>query len=178
MVRLINDLLDLSRIEAGRVDLHLARQPLGKVAGEVIDLLQPFAADKGVDLGVETPQGDVFVRADCDKLHQILLNLVHNAIKFTPPGGRVCIGVSPRGDGTVMTTVRDTGEGIRPEELPLVFEKFAQVGDSETQKKGSGLGLTITQKLVALHGGTIWVESLPGKGAEFSFTLPAAAPEP
>ena len=77
-----------------------------------------------------------------------------------------------------MTTVRDTGDGIRPEELPLVFEKFAQVGDSETQKKGSGLGLTITQKLVALHGGTIWVESLPGKGAEFSFTLPAAGPEP
>ncbi len=178
MIRLINDLLDLARIEAGRVDLHLTRQPLGKVAGEVIDLLQPFAADKGVDLGVETPQGDVFVRADSDKLHQILVNLVHNAIKFTPPGGRVCVVVASRGDGTVMTTVRDTGEGIRPEELPLVFEKFAQVGDSETQKKGSGLGLTITQKLVALHGGTIWVESLPGKGAEFSFTLPAAGPEP
>ena len=100
----------------------------------MIDLLQPFASDKGVDLGVETPQGDVFVCADCDKLHQILLNLIHNAIKFTPPGGRVCVVASSRGDGTVMTTVRDTGEGIRPEELPLVFEKFCSgrgLGDPE-----------------------------------------------
>ncbi len=77
-----------------------------------------------------------------------------------------------------MTTVRDTGDGIPAEELPIVFEKFAQVGDSETQKKGSGLGLTITQKLVELHGGRIWVVSLPGKGSEFSFTLPVAGPEP
>jgi signal transduction histidine kinase len=178
MIRLINDLLDLARIEAGRVDLHLARLSLGEVAGEVLDVLQPFASDKGIGLDVEIPPVDILVRADRDKLHQILLNLVHNAVKFTPPGGKVRVGVSVRGDGTVVTTVRDTGEGIAVEDLPRVFEKFSQVGDPETQKKGSGLGLTITQKLVALHGGTIWVESLPGTGTEFAFSLPAAEPEP
>jgi len=178
MIRLINDLLDLARIEAGRVDLHLARQSLGDVAGEVIDVLRPFASDKGVDIGVDIPTVGILVRADRDKLHQILLNLVHNAVKFTSPGGRVRVVVPSPANGTVVTTVRDTGEGIPAEELPHVFEKFAQVGDSETQKKGSGLGLTITQRLVELHGGTIWVESLLGKGTEFSFTLPAAEPEP
>jgi signal transduction histidine kinase len=177
MNRLINDLLDLERIEAGRVDLHLARQSLDEVAGEVIDVVRPFAADEGVDLGVQIPPVDILVRADRDKLHQILLNLVHNAVKFTPPGGTVRVVVSLRGGGTVVTTVRDTGEGIPAEDLPRVFEKFSQVGDPETQKKGSGLGLAITQKLVELHGGTIWVESALGKGTEFSFTLPTAEPE-
>jgi signal transduction histidine kinase len=177
MIRLINDLLDLARIEAGRVDLQLARQSLGEVAGEVIDVVRPFAADEGVDLGVEIPPVDILVRADRDKLHQILLNLVHNAVKFTRSGGTVRVVVSLRGDGTVVTAVRDTGEGIPAEDLPRVFEKFSQVGDPETQKKGSGLGLAIAQKLVELHGGTIWVESALGKGTEFSFTLPTAGPE-
>jgi signal transduction histidine kinase len=178
MIRLINDLLDLARIEAGRVDLSLARQSLGGVACAVIDELRPFASDQGVDLDVEVPPADIFVRADSDKLHQILLNLVHNAVKFTPPGGKVRVAVSSRGDGTAVTTVRDTGEGIPAEDFPRVFEKFSQVGDPETQKKGSGLGLTITRKLVELHGGTIWVESALGKGTEFSFTLPTVGPEP
>jgi signal transduction histidine kinase len=177
MIRLINDLLDLARIEAGREELHAARLSLEEIVGEVLDELRPLAADKGIDLGVEPASGDICVRADRDKLHQILLNLAHNAVKFTPAGGSVRVGIVARDDGTVVTTVRDTGEGLPAAELTRVFEKFYQAGDAQTPKKGSGLGLTITQKLVELQGGRIWVESEVGKGTEFSFTLPAAEVE-
>jgi signal transduction histidine kinase len=178
LIRLINDLLDLARIEAGRAELHLTRLPLMEVAGEVIDELRPLALDKDIDLGLEASSPGLCVRADRDKLHQILLNLTHNAVKFTPPGGRVRVALASRGDGTVVTAVRDTGEGIPGEELTRVFEKFYQVGNADTHGKGSGLGLTITQKLVELQGGTIWVASVPGQGTEFCFTLPAAEPQP
>jgi signal transduction histidine kinase len=174
LTRLINDLLDLARIEAGRVKLHLAPIVPWDVADEVIEEMRPLAAESRVSLIIETPQPGIHVLADRDKLHQILLNLVHNAVKFTPAGGQVRIGVQWSVDGSVVTTVRDTGEGIPAEELPRVFEKFYQLGDEEVEKKGSGLGLTITQKLVELHGGRIWVESEVGAGTTFCFSLPSA----
>jgi signal transduction histidine kinase len=178
LTRLINDLLDLARIEAGRVELHLARVAVEDVATAVLDELRPLASDKRVDLDAEVASKNVLVRADRDKLHQILLNLIHNAVKFTPPGGRVRVAIAGRDDGTVATTVRDTGHGIPAEELDRVFEKFYQVGDAEGAQKGSGLGLTITQKLIELQGGTIWVESELDKGTTFGFTLPATKEEP
>jgi signal transduction histidine kinase len=177
VLRLINDLLDLARIEAGRVDLHPVRLSLLEVATEVIDALKPLASEKGIDLGTRFPETDAFVRADRDHLSQVLLNLTHNAIKFTPPGGHVLVQAKAQGDGNVVTVVQDTGEGIPQEEWERVFDKFHQVSQTPPQPKGSGLGLTITKKLLELQGGKIWVRSDPGKGSEFSFTLPAAERE-
>ena len=174
LTRLINDLLNLARIEAGRVSLHLTELAPAEVADEVIEDLRPLATEMAVNLTVEASPQEVHALADRDKLHQILLNLAHNAVKFTPAGGHVHVAMTVEADGTVVMTVRDTGEGIPAAELSRVFEKFYQLGDVETEKKGSGLGLTITQKLVELHGGRIWVESEVGRGTRFCFTLPGA----
>jgi signal transduction histidine kinase len=174
--RLSNDLLDLARIEAGRVEFRPARLVLRDVARDVLDVLQPLASEKTVELALAVPAA-VAVRADRDKLHQILLNLSHNAVKFTPPGGQVRVGARASADGTVVTVVEDTGEGIPADELSRVFEKFHQVGQAPASRQGSGLGLTITRKLVELHGGAIWAESEPGRGSAFCFTLPAAGAE-
>jgi signal transduction histidine kinase len=177
LVRLINDLLDLARIEAGQVDLHPVRLSVPEVATEVIEMLRPLAVEKGIDLGVSAPQTDGVVRADRDRLYQVLLNLTHNAVKFTPPGGEVRVQVAVQPEGEVLTVVQDTGEGILPEELERVFDKFHQVSPSPAHMRGSGLGLTITKMLVELQGGRVWVRSQLGRGSEFGFTLPAAEPE-
>ena len=177
LVRLINDLLDLARIEASQVDLHPVRLSVPEVATEVIEMLRPLAVEKGIDLGMGVPEADGVVQADRDKLCQVLLNLTHNAVKFTPPGGEVRVRVAVQPDGEVLTVVQDTGEGIPPEELERIFDKFRQVSPSPIHTKGSGLGLTIAKKLVELHGGQMWVRSQLGKGSEFGFTLPAAEPE-
>jgi signal transduction histidine kinase len=174
LVRLINDLLDLSRIEAGRVDFHPVRLAMVEVATEVIDALRPLAAEKEVDLSTDMSETDGFVRADRDKVYQILLNLTHNAVKFTPPRGSVQVRVEGQPRGEVLTVVQDTGEGIPPEELQRIFDKFHQVSESPAHPKGSGLGLAIAKKLIELHGGQIWVRSELGKGSAFGFTLPAA----
>jgi signal transduction histidine kinase len=174
LVRLINDLLDLSRIEAGRVDFHPVKLAMVEVTTEVLDALRPLASEKGVDLSTDMSEPDGFVRADRDKVYQVLLNLTHNAVKFTPPGGSVRVRVEGQPHGEVLTVVQDTGEGIPPEELARIFEKFHQVSESSTLTKGSGLGLAIAKKLVELHGGEIWVRSELGQGSAFGFTLPAA----
>src|SRR5215471_1063111 len=150
LVRLINDLLDLARIEAGRVEFHPVRLSVGELATDVIEGLRPLAVEKGVDLGSDLPETDGFVRADRDKFYQVLLNLTHNAVKFTPPGGSVRVQVTLQPEGKVLTVIRDTGEGIPPDELGRIFDKFHQV--SQTQTKGSGLGLAIAKTLVELQG--------------------------
>src|SRR5262249_32110128 len=144
---------------------------------EVIDALRPLASEKGIDLGLSVPETDGVVRADRDKLYQILLNLAHNAVKFTPPGGSVRVHVEAQQAGGVVTMVQDTGEGIPPEELERIFDQFHQVSQSAEQPQGTGLGLTIAKKLVELHGGTIWVRSTLGTGSAFYFTLPRATSE-
>jgi len=174
LVRLINDLLDLSRIEAGRVDLHLVRLAMVEVATEVTEALRPLAAEKGVDLHADVSATAGVVRADRDKVHQILLNLTHNAVKFTPPGGSVRVRVEGQPRGDILTVVQDTGEGIPPEAVERIFDKFYQVSESAAHPKGSGVGLAIAKKLIELHGGTIWVRSELGQGSAFGFTLPAA----
>jgi signal transduction histidine kinase len=143
----------------------------------VIDALRPLASAKGIALGLGMPETDGVVRADRDKLYQILLNLTHNAVKFTPPGGSVRVQVAVQPDGEVVTMVQDTGEGIPPEELERIFDQFHQVSQSTEHTQSSGLGLTIAKKLVALHGGTIWVNSTLGTGSTFYFTLPVSEPE-
>jgi signal transduction histidine kinase len=174
LVRLINDLLDLARIEAGRVEFHPMLLSMNELATDVIEELRPLAVEKGVDLGFDLPKTDGFVRADRDKFYQVLLNLMHNAVKFTPPGGSIRVQVDLQPDGKVLTVIRDTGEGIPPEALERIFDKFHQVGQTQGQVKGSGLGLAIAKALVELHGGTIWVRSELGQGSTFGVVLLAA----
>src|SRR5262249_25426183 len=136
-----------------------------------------LAVEKGVELGFVEPETAGVVRADRDKVEQVLMNLTHNAIKFTQPGGEVHVRVVVQPGGKVITVVQDTGEGIPPEELERIFDKFHQVSAAPGQPRGSGLGLTIAKKLVELQEGTMWVKSELGQGSEFGFTLPAAEQE-
>jgi two-component system, sensor histidine kinase ChiS len=169
--RLINDLLDLSRIEAGHLQLHPGKVWIEEVCRNVVESLTPLAEEGGIDLQLKDGRLPVSAWGDADRVHQILLNLVNNAIKFTPSGGQVEVGVVQEGE-FVRTSVADTGEGISPDQLESVFEKFYQVGDSSANGRGAGIGLSIARRLVELHGGRIWVESGEGQGSTFLFTLP------
>jgi len=171
--KLVNDILDLSRIEAGRLEIASTQVSVAEIGRDVAEGLRQMASEKGVALGVvEGDEGGVAF-ADPGRVHQILTNLVGNAIKFTSARGKVEVGAAPDG-AFVRVWVRDTGKGIPPEELGRVFDKFHQVGGSSEAQRGAGLGLSIVKALVELHGGRIWAESEVGKGSTFWFTLPVA----
>ena len=172
LTRMINDLLDLSRIEADRAELALRPVSLLELGTEVLESLQSLAREKSITL--EACHHDLLpiIRGDRDKLHQILMNLIQNAIKFTPAGGEVRVESLVRGNEFVQISVADTGCGIQPEELAKVFEKFYRGESVPSDARGAGLGLAIVKSLVELHGGRIWVESTPGAGSRFSFTIP------
>jgi len=173
LLTLINDILDLSKVEAGRMELEPSTFDLPSAIGNAMTLIRERAQRHGIALTVAVEPGIAEVVADERKLKQILLNLLTNAVKFTPDGGR--IDVSARRDAAgILIAVRDTGIGIAPEDQDAVFDAFRQVGKHYTNKQeGTGLGLTLTRKFVELHGGRIWLESTPGKGSTFSFTIPA-----
>lgn len=174
LARLVTDLLDLSRIEAGRVELRRTPVPIQYLIQEVVENLRPMAAGKGQSLvAVPADATPLTAFVDRDKLQQILINLIANATKFTPTGG--CITVSGRDTGKqfVEISVEDTGEGIPADELKAVFDRFHQVRQAGQGKpQGTGLGLTIAKSLIELHGGRIWVESEVGRGTRFVLTLP------
>ena len=175
--RLINDLLDLSRIEAGKIDLRPTYLPVASLAREVADTLRTVAAEKLISLEVVGPGDVVQAWADRDKVTQVLINLISNAVKFTPPHGKVIVAVERNGQEWVQASVSDSGPGIPADEAAKIFDKFYQVDQANKQKtKGSGLGLAISKALVEMHGGRIWVESEAGHGSTFSFTLPARRP--
>jgi signal transduction histidine kinase len=172
---LINDLLDLAKIDEGKVELKCARVSVGGLVHEVMETVKPLAAEKPVVLEAKVPEPSVLVWADRDKVTQVLMNLIGNAIKFTPPQGRVMVSASREGTEWAQVSVNDSGPGISAEECQKIFEKFHQVSEGGGQKpKGTGLGLAISKALVELHGGKIWVESEPGRGSTFSFTLPVS----
>ena len=171
--RLINDILDLSRIESGRMELRPANVPLAALAREVAEHLRPLALEKLIQLEVPVSHPGVTVWADRDKVTQILMNLISNAVKFTPPHGKVTVVVQRNEDGWVEVSVRDTGPGIRPEDTAKIFDKFYQATQPTDRKAtGTGLGLAISKSLVEMHGGKIWVDSKEPAGSTFSFTLP------
>jgi len=177
LARLINDLLDLSRIEAGRIEVRPTVVSLSSVIEEAIEQLKPLAAAKVIQIAVTPTNLDELAWADRDKLTQVLLNLVGNAIKFTPEEGTVTVAVKKNCSQRVDISVADTGPGIAPEERDKIFAKFYQIANSDNQRpKGSGLGLAISKALVEMLGGEMWVESILGKGSTFSFTLPAHQP--
>ena len=172
--RLINDLLDLSRIEAGKIDIKPTVLSPVALAKEIIENLRPLAVDKLIDLEIACRENEVTVWADRDKLTQVLMNLIGNAVKFTSARGNVNIAIEKNDDEWVQISVADTGPGIPCEELDKIFDKFYQLAQVDNRKsRGTGLGLAISKALVQMHGGKIWVESELGKGTTFSFTLPA-----
>ncbi|OGG52536.1 MAG: hypothetical protein A3F84_25450 [Candidatus Handelsmanbacteria bacterium RIFCSPLOWO2_12_FULL_64_10] len=171
--RLIDDLLDMSRIEAGRLRVAPVKVLVGEIGRDVLEGVRPMALEKRIGLYLRGGEEGALAYADPDRVYQVLMNLVSNAIKFTPPEGRVEVEVVPNGE-MVSVGVRDTGQGIPAEELETVFDKFYQVGGASVARQGAGLGLSIAKHLVELHGGRIWAESEVGVGSTFWFTLPAA----
>ena len=172
LLSLINDILDLSKVEAGRMELELTTFNLPMALDNALTLVRTRAENHGIALGVDVDErlGD-FV-GDERKIKQILLNLLSNAVKFTPEGGRVGVHAT-LANGSVEISVSDTGIGIAEEDQARIFEEFQQAGpDHAGKREGTGLGLTLTRKFVELHGGTIWVKSQVGQGATFTFALP------
>ena len=173
---LINELLDLSKIESGKTEVRSSRVSLGGLVHEVMETLRPVAAEKDIVLEATIVEPSILVWADRDKVNQVLLNLIGNAIKFTAIEGRVTISASTNGNGNAQVSVSDTGPGIPLHERENIFNKFYQIAQAgEAKPRGTGLGLAICKALVELHGGRIWVESAMNCGSRFCFTLPLPA---
>jgi signal transduction histidine kinase len=174
--RLVDELLDLSRLESGDVPLDRGSVELAPLVAEVLSEIEVARPERGVRLADAVPKDIPPVFADRERVHQVLFNLLDNAVRFTPEGGRVTVSAS-RHNGSVDVAVADTGPGIAPEDLPRVFERFYRVDESRSRDDGgTGIGLAIARSVVEAHGGTIWAESEPGRGSTFTFELPAASP--
>ena len=172
LLQLINDILDLSKVEAGRMELEASRFRVADSIDNAMTLIRERAQRHGIALGKDIDPAADEVVADERKFKQILLNLLSNAVKFTPDGGRVDV-IARRTPDALEVSVRDTGIGIAAEDQKLVFEEFRQVGNDYTKKQeGTGLGLALARRFVGLHGGTITVESELGAGSTFTFTIP------
>jgi len=173
--RLVDQLLDLSRLESGDVPLEPEPVDLASLVSQVLSEIEVARPDRHVDLRDRMPADLPPVLADRERVHQVLFNLLDNAVRFTPSGGRVTVTAS-RHNGSVDVEVSDTGPGIAPEHLPRLFERFYRVDEARSRDDGgTGIGLAIARSVVEAHGGRIWAESAPGKGATFTFELPAAA---
>lgn len=169
---MISDLLDITRLQAGHLALESAPLPVSDVLRQVTQGWTSMLAAKGITLTVATPSPDLEVQADAGRLAQVLDNLLGNAGKFTPAGGRVCVRAERDVGGQVRFMVSDNGPGLAPEALARLFDRFWQARRSD--RRGIGLGLTICKGIVEAHGGRIWCDSAPGKGTRFFFTIPSA----
>jgi signal transduction histidine kinase len=175
LLQLINEVLDVSKIEAGKIDLSLADFVAADAAAEVLSVIKPLAESKAIETNSRIRM-DLIVHGDRVRFKQILYNLLNNAVKFTPEGGKVNIEAIAETE-SVRVCVSDTGIGIPADEQRAIFEEFHQAGGTtKSADQGTGLGLTITKRLVELHGGKIWVESETGSGSRFIFTIPLALP--
>jgi PAS domain S-box-containing protein len=176
MTQMVEDLLDVARIESGGLALARVPVPAGALLADAAELLRPQAEAGGVALEVRGPADAGEVSVDAERLRQVFSNLVGNALKFTPAGGTVTLSAARGEDGAVRFCVRDTGSGIPAEHLPLVFDRFWQA--RRMDRRGLGLGLPIVKGIVEAHGGRVWAESEPGHGAAFWFTVQAGPPPP
>jgi signal transduction histidine kinase len=172
LLDLINDVLDLSKVEAGQVELEVATFSLREALERGVVMVRERATKNGVAISLELSPEVNIVDGDERRLRQVVFNLLSNAVKFTPKSGSVVVA-SSRVDGEVQVSVTDTGPGIAPEDHERIFEEFQQTDLGAQQREGTGLGLALSKRLVELHGGRIWVESEPGHGSRFVFTLPA-----
>jgi signal transduction histidine kinase len=171
MDRLIADLLDFARIEAGRISIEPGRVPTARVVADALDAHRVQAVSTSCALHAELGPDLLDLWADRDRLLQIFENLIGNALKFIDPGGEIAVGAMPR-DGEVVLWVRDTGRGMSADEVSHLFDRFWQARKSD--RRGAGLGLPIVKGLVEAQLGHIWVESTPGRGTTVFFTVPAA----
>ncbi|HEY4227345.1 MAG TPA: HAMP domain-containing sensor histidine kinase, partial [Candidatus Limnocylindrales bacterium] len=188
IAQMVAELLDLARIESGGRQLHLDDVDLGRIASESTERLRPFAERQGVTLVVDVAPGLPPVRGEAARLAQVFANLVHNAVKFSPSGTEVRIGVAPEPEAVrptsarprsaapemLVATVRDEGPGVSPADQARIFERFYKADRTRTAGGGTGLGLAIARHIVEGHGGEIQVESEEGNGAEFRFTIPVS----
>jgi len=171
LLSLISDILDLSKIEAGRMELELTEFHLPTAIENALMLVRERAGRRSLTLRTNIDDRLGQIQADERKVRQVVLNLLSNAIKFTPEGGHIEVGAVPKA-GFVQVSVTDTGIGIAPEDQEKVFEEFRQVGTAAKKVEGTGLGLALCRKFVELHGGKIWVKSQFGEGSTFTFTVP------
>jgi len=171
LLSLINDILDLSKIEAGKMDLELSEFDLAMTIDNALMLVRERAARRSITLNTAVDERVGQVQADERKIRQVLLNLLSNAIKFTPESGGIHVEARSVNE-SIEVSVTDTGVGIAPEDQEAVFEEFRQVGTADKKVEGTGLGLALSRKFIELHGGTIWVESQVGEGSTFTFTVP------
>jgi signal transduction histidine kinase len=170
LLSLINDVLDLAKIEAGRMELELSEVAIPELLRGAVSMHAERAARGDLDLSLRTEPDEITVTADERRVRQIVFNLLSNAVKFTPPQGRVDVSARVE-DGRVEIAVADNGPGIAPEDVETIFEEFEQTSTGK-QTEGTGLGLPLSRKLAELHGGRLWVESEPGRGSIFRLTLP------
>lgn len=174
---IIDSLLDISRIESGRMELHRTPVNINKLIEDTVSEFQYLAQEKGVSLSSELPPSEAHMFIDSDKVRQVLVNLISNSLKFTDKGGSLQVSCE-HSQGEVSICVEDTGIGISREEIPKLFDRFVQVGKRTVpSQKGTGLGLVICKGIVELHGGRIWAESQINKGSKFYFTLPKLSPQ-
>ena len=172
LLGLINDILDLAKIEAGKMELHTEDLQLGEVLQEVTAILEPMARQQGLRVTTIGATEAGVIKADRSKFKQLLYNLLSNAVKFTPAPGHITVTVKDAPEQLTIS-VRDTGIGIKPEDLPKLFREFEQIDGSYTRRyQGTGLGLALCRRFVQMHGGRIWAESQFGKGSTFTFTIP------
>jgi signal transduction histidine kinase len=174
LLSLINDILDISKVEAGRMELQPGAVDLRFVLQNAISLIRERATRQGISVTLDVDATVGTIEADERRVKQILFNLLSNALKFTPAGGRVTL-TAARIDNAVQISVRDTGIGIRSEDQDRIFEEFQQAGPGKAVE-GTGLGLALAKRFVEMHGGRIWVESTVGAGSNFTFTLPLHRP--
>ncbi|HEV2096765.1 MAG TPA: HAMP domain-containing sensor histidine kinase [Chthoniobacterales bacterium] len=178
MLGLIQDLLDVERIAVGKLTLHIEEHDVSEIIKQAVEQLQGAAASKGVTLEAEPQDVCGYVVCDRSRAMQVLSNLIGNAIKFTPAKGQICVSCQRTGpEGKeVQVSVSDTGEGIAPEKIRTIFERFSQIHNQD--RRGIGLGLYIAKMMVEEHPGRIWVESKLGEGSTFHFTLPLRSADP
>ncbi len=182
LLRLINTILDLSKIEAGRMELHLEQLPIGTLLSEMENLMRGVAGEADIDIEVRVPEDLPLVAADPIKLKQVMFNLLSNAVKFSPPRATVVVDAallpkaeSPLGVESVRVYVTDRGIGMRPEDQEVIFQEFRQLDEGANRRfQGTGLGLPLARRLVELHGGTLTVQSVPEKGSTFVVLLPTS----
>jgi two-component system phosphate regulon sensor histidine kinase PhoR len=172
LTQMVRELGELSRIESGESPLSKKPVDLASFIDKVVERMRPQADRAELALSVDVTSDLRPVPADSDRLEQVLVNLIHNAIKFTPPGGRITVLAAPKTSNAIEISVKDTGIGIFQEDLPRIFERFYKVDKARTAGGGTGLGLAIAKHIVQAHGGEIHAESTPGQGSTFIFTLP------
>jgi signal transduction histidine kinase len=176
LIRLVNDILDLERMESGRVGMAPTATDARSLVDQAVSVVRPVAEAAGVEIVHDVPEQPLHV--DADRIVQVFTNLLDNAVKFSPPGSTVHV-TAARDAGELRVAVRDQGRGIPADQLETVFERFSQVDASDSRLRGgTGLGLAICRRIVAEHGGRIWAESRPGDGATFVCSLPTELRRP